>query len=103
MGGNGKTLRIEGRYSLAPCEEPSGLAIDPKGRLYSVCRNGLMVVSDPSKGRVIGQAPIGRGPDGAAWLDGKAYSANGRDGTISVVAETADGGRFETITTVATA
>ena len=98
-----QTLQIEGRYSLAPCEEPSGLAIDPKGRLYSVCRNGLMVVSDPTNGRVIGQAPIGHGPDGAAWLDGKAYSANGRDGTISVVAETADGGRFETIATVATA
>ena len=42
-----RTLKIERHYSLAPCEEPSGLAIDPKGRLYSVCRNALMVVSDP--------------------------------------------------------
>jgi DNA-binding beta-propeller fold protein YncE len=98
-----QTLQIRRHYSLAPCEEPSGLAIDPKGRLYSVCRNGVMVVSDPSQGRVIGQAPIGSGADGVAWLDGKIYSANGRDGTISVVAETADGGRFETIATVPTA
>ena len=97
-----RTLKIERHYSLAPCEEPSGLAIDPKGRLYSVCRNGVMVVSDPAQGRVIGQAPIGHGPDGVAWLDGKAYSANGRDGTLSVVAETAEG-RFETIATVPTA
>lgn len=97
-----RTLKIERHYSLAPCEEPSGLAIDPKGRLYSVCHNGVMVVSDPAQGRVIGQAPIGQGPDGVAWLDGKAYSANGRDGTISVVAEAADG-RFETIATVPTA
>ena len=97
-----QTLKIERHYALAPCEEPSGLAIDPKGRLYSVCRNGVMVVSDPAQGRVIGQAPIGHGPDGVAWMDGKAYSANGRDGTISVVAETADG-RFETIATVPTA
>ena len=97
-----QTLKIERHYSLAPCEEPSGLAIDTKGRLYSVCRNGVMVVSDPAQGRVIGQAPIGHGPDGVAWMDGKAYSANGRDGTISVVAETADG-RFETIATVPTA
>jgi DNA-binding beta-propeller fold protein YncE len=98
-----RTLKIERRYSLAPCEEPSGLAIDPQGRLYSVCSNGLMVVSDPAQGRVIGSAPIGQGPDGVAWLDGKAYSANGRDGTISVVAETALGGSFETLATVPTA
>ena len=97
-----RTMKIERHYSLAPCEEPSGLAIDPKGRLYSVCRNGLMVVSDPSQGHVIGQAPIGHGPDGVAWLDGKAYSANGRDGTVSVVVETADG-HFETTATVPTA
>ena len=97
-----QTLQIQRRYSLAPCEEPSGLALDLKGRAYSVCQNGVMVVSDPIQGRVIGQAPIGRGADGVAWLDGRAYSANGRDGTISVVAETAEG-RFETIATVPTA
>ena len=97
-----QTLKIQRRYSLAPCEEPSGLAIDPKGRLYSVCQNGLMVVSDPIQGRVTGQAPIGHGADGVAWLDGKAYSANGRDGTISVVDATSDG-RFETVATIATA
>ena len=97
-----RTLKIERHYGLAPCEEPSGLAIDPRGRLYSVCRNGVMVVSDPEQGRVIGQASIGRGPDGVAWLDGKAYSANGRDGTVSVVAETGPG-RFETVATVPTA
>ncbi len=96
------TLKIARHYSLAPCVEPSGLAIDPRGRLYSVCQNGLMVVSDPSQGRVIGQAPIGRGPDGAAWMDGQAFSANGRDGTVSVVAETSEG-HFETVATVPTA
>ncbi len=100
---NAQTLQIERRYSLAPCQQPSGLAIDPQGRLYAVCRNGLMVVSDPAAGRVIGQAPIGNGPDGVAWMDGKAYSANGRDGTLSVVAESAQGGSFETIATVPTA
>ena len=98
-----QTLRIERHFSLAPCEEPSGLAIDPTGRLYSVCRNGMMVVSDATQGRVIGQAPIGHGADGVAWLDGKAYSANGRDGTLSVVVESVHGGGFETIATVPTA
>ena len=97
-----RSMTVVRRYGLAPCEEPSGLAIDPHRRLYSVCDNGLLVVSDPDRGRVIGQADIGRGPDGVAWMDGKAYSANGADGTISVVAETSPG-RFKTIETVTTA
>lgn len=97
-----RSLKIVRHYAIAPCQAPSGLAIDPSGRLYSVCRNGVMVVSDPRSGRVLGQAPIGQGPDGVAWLDGRAYSANGRDGTVSVVAETSPG-HFETIATVPTA
>jgi YVTN family beta-propeller protein len=53
-----RTLQVQRHYGLGPCEEPTGLAIDPKGRLYSVCRNSVMVVSDPVLGRVIGQATI---------------------------------------------
>lgn len=97
-----RTLKIVRRYSLAPCEEPSGLALDPKGRLYSVCRNQWMVVSDPATGKVIGQAPIGHGADGVAWMDGKAYSANGRDGTVTVVAESTPG-HFTAVATLPTA
>ena len=43
-----RSLTVVRRFSLAPCEEPSGLAIDPRERLYSVCRNKLMVISDPA-------------------------------------------------------
>jgi DNA-binding beta-propeller fold protein YncE len=96
---NGKVIR---RYSIAPCESPTGLDIDPKGRLYSVCANGLMVISDPATAKVIGQAAIGAGPDGVVWLDGYAISANGRDGTASVIGETAPQ-RFETLATVTVA
>ena len=88
--------RLTGRYSIAPCDSPTGLAIDPQGRLYSVCANRLMVISDPASGRVIGQAAIGSGPDGVVWMDGYAISANGRDGTVSVIGEAAPG-RFETM------
>src|SRR3954452_21590450 len=36
---NAKDALVAKRYSVAPCDSPSGLAIDPKGRLYSVCEN----------------------------------------------------------------
>src|SRR5215467_11740654 len=44
---------VSKRYSIAPCDSPSGLAIDPKGRLYSVCENKVMIVSDPASGKVL--------------------------------------------------
>ncbi len=93
--------RIVRRVALAPCEGPSGLAADDRQRHYAVCENRQMAVV-ASDGKVIGRAPIGAGPDGVAWMDGAAWSANGRDGTISVVRETAPG-RFETTETIPTA
>src|SRR6266850_1591513 len=42
------------RYSLKPCDAPSGLAIDvKKRRLFSVCGNRVMAVSDPDAGKVV--------------------------------------------------
>ncbi len=88
------------RYSIAPCDSPSGLAIDPKGRLYSVCENKLMIVSDPAAGKVLATLPIGAGADGVAFDDGYAFSANGGDGTITMVGET--GGKYEVVGTIQT-
>jgi len=72
--------------SIKPCDEPTGLAIDEKQRLYSVCANNVMMVSSLD-GKNIAQLKIGSGPDGVAYLDGYAFSANGGDGTITVVGE----------------
>src|SRR5580704_9459372 len=50
---------VSRRYSIAPCEGPSGLAIDAKkGRLYSVCENKMMIVSDPVSGKVLATPAI---------------------------------------------
>jgi len=87
------------RYSIAPCDSPSGLVIDPKGRLYSVCENKLMIISDPASGKVLGTAPIGLGADGVAFDDGYAFSANGADGNITMVGETSPG-KFEVVATI---
>lgn len=95
-----KTSKLTQRYSLKPCEGPTGLAVDSRQRVYSVCDNKLLVVTSP-EGRQLGQAPIGSGPDGVVWLDDHAFASNGRDGTISVVGETASGG-FEAVATIPT-
>jgi len=81
-----KESRVLRRYSIAPCEEPTGLANTATGQLISVCHNHLAVVSDPATGSVLATAPIGERPDGVVYDSGYAYSANGGDGTISVLA-----------------
>jgi YVTN family beta-propeller protein len=81
---------VKRRHSLLPCKRPTALAIDSASRLYAACRNGLLVVS-AADGQLVGSAKIGRGSDGVALLDGLAYSADGGDGTLSIVGRHADG------------
>ena len=84
-----RTLKVDSVWALAPCEEPSGLAIDRKHRrLFSVCSNRLMAVVDADNGRVITTLPTGSGTDGAAFdpAHALAFSANG-EGTLTVVHE----------------
>jgi YVTN family beta-propeller protein len=94
-----KNALVSKRYSIAPCDSPSGLAIDPKGRLYSVCENKIMIVSDPAAGKVLANVAIGAGDDGVGFDDGYAFAANGADGTITMVGETSPG-KFEAVATI---
>lgn len=98
-----KTLKVEKTWSIAPGEEPSGLAMDREtNRLFSVCSNKMMIVSDAVAGKVITNLPIGTRCDGAAFDPGlkRAYSSNG-DGTITVVQEV-NKDNFKVIETIAT-
>lgn len=82
-------LRVTRRWSLAPCQSPSGLAIDrAHHRLFSVCRNKVMAISDATAGKLITTLPIGGGVDAAAFDPGTglAFASNG-DGTLTVVHE----------------
>jgi len=97
-----KNALVSRRYSIAPCDSPSGLAFDPKrALLYSVCGNKMMIVSNPATGKVVATPAIGSGPDGVAYDDGYAFSANGRDGNITMVGETSPG-KFEPVATIET-
>jgi YVTN family beta-propeller protein len=75
------------RYSIKPCDGPSGLAMDTKNRkLFSVCSNRMMIVSDPDTGKVLATPAIGASCDGVSFDPGTGYaiSANG-DGTLTIV------------------
>src|SRR5258706_4332990 len=79
------------KYSLSPCDGPWGLAIDTKTRrLFSVCSNRMMAISDPDTGKVVATPAIGAGSDGVAFDPGVgfAFSSNG-DGTLTIVQQTA--------------
>lgn len=98
-----RSLRSLGHWTLAGCEEPSGLAIDrAHARLFSVCGNGKMVVTNLSSHRVVATLPIGQGADGAAFdpSAGLAFSSNG-DGTMTVVRQDAPD-RYTVVQTLAT-
>jgi YVTN family beta-propeller protein len=85
-----RTHAIINTWPLAGCEGPTGLAIDVRHqRLFSVCDNQRMVVTDAASGRQVAQLAIGEGPDGAAFdaAHQDAFSSNGRSGTITVVHE----------------
>ena len=90
------------KYPLTGCDGPSGLAIDTKDRrLFSVCANRVMAVSDPDAGKVLATPAIGAGSDGAAFDPGTGYafSSNG-DGTLTVVQQV--GGKWDVLENIAT-
>ena len=84
-----EALKVLNIWSIAPGEEPSGLAIDVKNaRLFSVCRNKMMVVVDVKSGKVVTTVPIGSGVDACAFdkNDQIIFSSNG-EGNVTIVKE----------------
>ena len=82
-------LKVKSVWPLAPCEEPSGLAIDIKNhRLFSGCGNKLMAIVDADSGKLISTLPIGDGVDATAFdpETGLAFASCG-EGVLTVVHE----------------
>ncbi|WP_367768980.1 YncE family protein [Flavobacterium sp. WC2421] len=82
-------LAVKATWSIAPGDEPSGLAIDlESNRLFAVCGNKLMVVVNAINGKVVKTLPIGDGCDGVTFnpKNKLIFSSNG-EGTITVVKE----------------
>lgn len=80
-------LKVLNTWSLAPCDSPSGLAIDADHEvLFAGCDNQMMAIVDGNTGKVTKTLPIGKGVDATAFDKGakQAYSSNG-EGNVTVV------------------
>lgn len=84
-----KDYKIAGLWQIAPCDSPSGMAIDAvHHRLFVGCRNQRMLMVDAQIGRVIASVPIGKSVDANAYDPQLqlAFSSNG-EGTVTIAHE----------------
>jgi DNA-binding beta-propeller fold protein YncE len=98
-----KTLKVENTWPLAPCESPSGLAIDAAHEILVVgCHNKLMAFVDGATGKVIGTVPIGQGVDANRFdaATGYAFASCG-DGTLTIAHEDSPT-KFSLVETIST-
>jgi DNA-binding beta-propeller fold protein YncE len=95
-----KTWRVVATWPIAPCEHPTGIAMDrTTNRIFSGC-SGTSVVVDATTGKVVAQIANGEGVDALGWdQDEKLmYIPAGRSGNVTVVHEDSP----DTYTVVAT-
>jgi YVTN family beta-propeller protein len=85
-----RTNKVLNTWPLAPCESPSGLAMDiAHQRLFSVCDNQVLSVTDAANGHHVATVTIGDGPDAVTYdpSENLIYSSNGESGTLTMVHE----------------
>lgn len=80
--------KVIARWSLAPAETPTGLAIDrPHHRLFAGCRK-LMMMMDSQTGKVLATLPIGAGVDACEFEDAtQLVFASCGSGTVTIAKE----------------
>jgi DNA-binding beta-propeller fold protein YncE len=84
-----KAMTVKNRWPLAPCETPTGMAMDKKTRrLYVGCRNKMMAVMNADTGKVIVTPAICTGTDASAFDPETSLVFHScSDGSISVYHE----------------
>jgi YVTN family beta-propeller protein len=98
-----RRLTIKATWQLPGCNSPSGLAMDrTHRRLFSVCDDKVMAVTDADTGKQVAKVKIGEGPDAVDYdaKRGLVFSSNG-EGTLSVVKQESPA-RYTVGTSVAT-
>ncbi|HEY1471238.1 MAG TPA: hypothetical protein VGF61_19505 [Candidatus Acidoferrum sp.] len=98
-----KTLKVDNTWPLAPCESPSGLAIDAEHEVLVVgCHNKMMAFVDGNSGKVLGTVPIGQGVDANRFDPATGYAfASCGDGTLTIAHEDSPA-KFSLVETVPT-
>ena len=98
-----KTWKVVATWPIAPCEEPTGIAMDRStNRIFSGCSKTSVVV-DATSGKVVAQIPNGEGVDALGWDQSQKlmYIPAGRDGNVTVVHEDAPD-KYTVVATVPT-
>lgn len=99
-----RSQKVLATWSLGTCEGPTGLALDTAHhRLFSVCANHQMAITDALDGHHVATLPIGDHPDAAGFdpATQMVFSSNG-DGTLTVVHQD-DVEHYTVVANVATA
>jgi YVTN family beta-propeller protein len=84
-----RRLAVKATWPLPGCDRPSGLAMDRvHRRLFSVCDDKVMAVTNADDGSSVSRVSIGEGPDAAAFDEKRSLvlSSNG-EGSLTVVRE----------------
>lgn len=82
-------LDVKSKWPLAPCEEPSGLAIDRRHRrLFAGCDNKMMAIVNADTGKVVATPAIGEGVDATRFDEETelAFASCG-EGVLTVIRE----------------
>lgn len=98
-----KTMKVLASWPIAPCDGPTGIALDRKTmRIFSGCGK-KSVVTDATNGKIVATIDNGDGVDALGW-DGSQqliYIPAGQSGNVTVVRQ--DGpDKYTTVATVAT-
>jgi WD40 repeat protein len=98
-----KTWKVTATWPITPCEEPTGIAYDPKSnRIFSGCSKKSVVVNAAS-GKVVAEIENGDGVDALGWDATKKliYIPAGRSGNVTVVRQDSPD-KYTTVATVPT-
>ena len=100
---NAKTMKVLSSWPVAPCDGPTGIALDrPSMRIFSGCGK-MSVVVNAKTGKVVAHIKNGDGVDALGYDDTQKliYIPAGRDGNVTVVRQ--DGpDKYTTVATVTT-
>jgi DNA-binding beta-propeller fold protein YncE len=98
-----KSWSVIATWPIAPCDGPTGIAMDRSShRIFSGCSK-MSVVTDANTGKVVAQIPNGNGVDALGWDQAQKlmYIPAGRDGNVTVVHEDSPD-KYTVVGTVAT-